>query len=76
MRKKINHFEEEVQAVKKLFDIDMVMSFEEKHDVQVVRERDYQYYCFIDKKVYSSALTTLGALYFGISIYKELNSNE
>ena len=52
------------------FNLEELLSFQLNHDVQIIRDETYQYMCYIDKEVYATALTTLGALVYGIKIYK------
>ena len=44
----INYFKIEENNIKKLFDLDEILYFQKKHDVQIIREADYQYDCYID----------------------------
>lgn len=47
---KIDYFKEENELTKKLFDLDEIINFQMEHDVQIIRESDWQYICYIDKK--------------------------
>jgi len=67
----MNYFKEENNIARDLFDLEEILDFQLNHDVQIIRGEDYQYLCYIDKKVYTSALTPMGALTMGIKIYKE-----
>ena len=71
----IDYFKEENELTKKLFDLDEIISFQMKHDVQIIREADWQYMCYIDKKGYGSALTPVGALVLGIKQFKNHSLN-
>ena len=66
----IDYFKEENELTKKLFDLDEIISFQMEHDVQIIREADWQYMCYIDKKGFGSGLTTMGALVLGIKQFK------
>lgn len=69
----INYFEEENNTTKKLFNLDDILEFQLKHDVQIIRGEDYNYFCYIDKKVYGLGLTPIYALVCGIKLFKERN---
>ena len=69
----IDYFKEETQDTKMLFDLDEMLDFQLKHDIQIIRGADYQYMCYINKQAYFSALTPLGALVYGITKFKETN---
>lgn len=71
--KQINYFKEENENIRKLFNLEEVLKFQLNHDIQIIRGGDFQYDCYIDKENYSSGLTPMGALVFGIKIYKEKN---
>jgi hypothetical protein len=66
-----DHFQEENKIVRKLFDLESILSFQLKHDVQIIRGGDYQYQCFIDQEAHGTSLTPLGALVFGIKQFME-----
>ena len=61
----------EEQYVKKYLNIDLLLEFQKTHDVQVIREADYSYHCYIDKKAFGTAFTPMYALVFGINQYLE-----
>lgn len=67
----MDYFEEENELVRKLFNLEDIMVFNKQHDVQIIRGEDWQYGCYIDKECYYNALTHLGALVFGIKMYKD-----
>lgn len=71
----IDYFKEENELTKKLFDLDEIISFQMEHDVQIIREADWQYLCYIDKKGFGSGLTTMGALVIGIKQFKDHSLN-
>ena len=71
----IDYFKEENELTKKLFDLDEIISFQMEHDVQIIREADWQYMCYIDKKGFGSGLTTMGALVNGIKQFKDHSLN-
>ena len=66
-----DYFEQENEEVKKLFDLDKIIELQTNHDIQVIREADYNYMCYIDKEGYGSALTPMGALVFGIKQFEK-----
>ena len=67
----MDHFKQENEQTKKLFDLDYILEFQLKNDVQIIRGSDFQYDCYINKKVYTSSLTPLNALVIGIEKYKQ-----
>ena len=71
----MDYFLEENELTKKLFDLDEIISFQMKHDVQIIREADWQYMCYIDKKGFGSGLTPMGALVIGIKQFKDHSIN-
>lgn len=71
----IDYFKEENELTKKLFDLDEIISFQMKHDIQIIREADWQYMCYIDKKGFGSGLTPMGALVIGIKQFKYHSHN-
>lgn len=70
-----DHFIEENELTRQLFDLDEILSFQLEHDVQIIRGEDYQYLCYIDKKGYGVSLTTMGALVVGIKQFKNHTSS-
>ena len=66
----MNYFQQENESVKGQFDLDEVLAFTLKHDVQIIRGEDYSYQSYIDKKFYGTSLTPIHALWFGIQSYK------
>ena len=68
-----NLFVVENKAVQMSFDLDKILDFQLKHDIQIIRGEDYQYMCYIDKKVYAIALTPMFALVGGINTFIENN---
>jgi hypothetical protein len=72
---KIDYFKEENELTKKLFDLDEIINFQMEHDVQIIRESDWQYMCYIDNKGFGSGLTTMGALVLGIKQFKNHSLN-
>jgi hypothetical protein len=61
-----NFFEDENVLTRKFFDLEKLLDFQLKHDIQIIRGADYQYMCYIDGKVYAIALTPMNALAIGI----------
>lgn len=70
-----DYFIEENELVKKLFDLDEILSFQLEHNVEILRGGDYQYLCYIDGKGYGVSLTPMAALTIGIKQFKEHLSN-
>lgn len=70
-----DYFIEENELVKKLFDLDEILSFQLEHNVEILRGEDYQYLCYIDRKGYGTSLTPMGALTIGIKQFKEHQLN-
>jgi len=68
-----NHYIEEMAAIKKEFNLDDVLTFETKHDVQITRHSDYMYLCHIDGITCGLGLTMLGALVNGMAQFKKVN---
>lgn len=66
----IDYFKEENDLVRKLFDLDEVINFQMKHDVQIIRGADWQYMCYVNGSAFASGLTTMGALVFGMKQFK------
>jgi len=71
----IDYFKQENELIKNLFDLDEIIRFQMKHDVQIIKESDWQYMCYIDKKGFGSGLTTMGALVIGIKRFREHFTN-
>lgn len=71
----IDYLKEEIKLTEKLFDLGEIISFQMEHEVQIIREADWQYMCYIDKKGFGSGLTTLGALVIAIKQYKDHSLN-
>jgi len=68
-----DYINEENQAIKSFleYELDLFLEFQLKHDVQITRGEDFQYECRINSKIYSTSLTPLGALLYGIYHYIE-----
>ena len=71
----IDYFKKENELTKKLFDLDEIIRFQMEHDIQIIRGSDWQYMCYIDKEVFGSGLTTMGALVIGIKQFKKHSVN-
>ena len=69
----MNYIQEETADVREfLWDHkEDLIEFQLNHDVQIIRGNDYQYHCFIDKKVYATGLTTIGSLVYGYKKFKD-----
>lgn len=65
-----NFREQETIQVRQMFDLEEVLEFQAHNDVQIIRGPDYQYMCYINKKVYATALTPISALVLGIHLFK------
>jgi hypothetical protein len=72
----IDYFHEENELTRKLFDLDDIINFQFRHDIQIIREVDGQYMCYIDKKGYGCGLTTMGALVIGIKQFKNKQNDK
>lgn len=68
-----NEFELECEMIKSKFNLDEVIEFITIHDVQIIRGGDYQYGAYIDGDCYYNALTSIGAMWFGMKVFKKLN---
>lgn len=62
---------EENELTKQTFDLDEILAFQLKNNVQIIRSEDYQYMCYINKSVYATGLTPMFALSYGIKNFKE-----
>lgn len=69
----MNYFKEEITDTKKYFNLDEILEFQLKNDVQIIRGEDYQYMCYINNEVWATALTPMFALTFGIKFYMDKN---
>lgn len=66
-----DYFIEENEMTKQIFDLDEILAFQLKNDIQIIRGEDYQYMCYINKSVYGTGLTPMFALVYGIKCFKE-----
>lgn len=66
-----NYLEEENSIIRKRFNLEYVLEFQLRHDIQIIRGEDYQYLCWIDKVPYGTSLTPLMALIAGIDSYNK-----
>lgn len=66
-----NFFELEKQETLAHFKIEDIVEFSLLHDIQIIRDGDYQYSCYIDGECYVSSLTPLHAMWFGVQVYKK-----
>ena len=66
-----DYFLEEIDETRQMFDLDKILAFQLQHDVQIIRGEDYQYMCYINKKVYATSLTPMYALVYGIQVFKQ-----
>lgn len=60
----------------KKFNLDEILGFQLENDVQVIRAEDYNYLCYVNKKVYGLGLTPMYALVTGIELYKKQNTKK
>lgn len=54
-----------------MFDLDEILVFQLKNDIQIIRGEDYNYMCYINKSVYATGLTPMFALSYGIKKFKQ-----
>lgn len=66
---KIDYFQIEIDQSRKEFDIELMLSFQMKNDIQITRGLDYQYICWINGKSYAISLTFMDALTTGVNQY-------
>jgi hypothetical protein len=67
---------QENKITKEMFNLDEILEFQLENDVQIIRGEDYQYISYINKKVYSTGLTPMFALCYGIKKFKEQLNKE
>lgn len=72
----MNQFNQENELVKERFNLEDVLTFQSKHDIQIIRGNDYMYMCYIDKAVYATGLTPMHVLTIGIENYNNLKNND
>ena len=72
----MNLHQQEIHLVRKCFDLEQILEFQVKHDVQIIRLEDYNYICYIDKKGYGVSLTPIMALVKGIKQYQEMKTSK
>lgn len=61
---------EENAIVRKAFNLEDVLEFQLKNDVQILCDEDFNYQCYINKKIYAIGLTPMFALVYGILVFK------
>lgn len=61
-----NYIEEEAKETAKFFDLEKLLQYQQKHNIEVVRGMDLQYLCYVDGKVYAVSLTPMFALMAGV----------
>jgi hypothetical protein len=66
-----DHFEQEDNDVRRLFDLEKILSLTRNHSLQIIRGEDWQFMCYIDGKCHGTGLTTLGAMVYGIANYEK-----
>lgn len=67
----LDYFQSEIELTRKLFDLEQILDFQMKHDVQIIRGADWQYECYIDKACTNVALTPMMALVLGVHFYNQ-----
>ena len=67
---KADYFLEEIGETIEMFDLDEILSFQLRNNIQIIRGEDYQYMCYINGTVYATALTPMFALTYGIHLFK------
>ena len=71
-----DYFREENQLTKEIFDLDEILSFQLKNDVQIIRGEDFQYVCYINHSAFAISLTPMFALAYGIKYFKERKADK
>lgn len=71
-----DYFQDEIDQTVKQFDLEFILSFQLKHDIQIIRGEDWMYECWIDRKCYDNSLTPMYALVFGIENYLKQNNKK
>ena len=66
---KNDYLQQESKLIRRLFDLDEILKFQETHDIQIIRGADFVYQAWIDKVAYGTSLTPMGSLVFGIKSY-------
>lgn len=66
---------DENRQTEQSFNLPEIIDMQLDHDIQIIRGEDYQYMCYIDGKVYATALTPMYALAYGIKVFKERSKN-
>ena len=72
----MDYFKQENEITKELFDLDDILEFQLKHDIQIIRDEAYQYCCYINGEMYYIGMTFLGSLVTGVKIYEEYEKNK
>lgn len=68
-----DYFEKENELTKQIFDLDEILEFQLQNDVQILRGEDYQYVCFINRKIYATGFTPMFALIYGIKRFDDIS---
>ena len=71
----LDHLSDENRQTEQSFNLPEIIAMQLDHDIQIIRGEDYQYMCYIDGKVYATALTPMYALAYGIKVFKERSKN-
>lgn len=65
-----DYFSIETDDIKELFNLEEFLEFQSKHRLEVALGEDLQYMCYIDGKGWATGLTPLGAIVYGIKVFK------
>ena len=73
----MNYIKTEITQTKQFFDLNSILEFQLKNNIEIIRGLDLQYQCLINNKCYASSLTPLHSLVVGIKRFKddEINPN-
>lgn len=63
--------ERELTFIRRVFDLEELLEFQIKNDIQIIRGDDYQYQCYINGQCYANDLTPIGSLMTGIIQYNK-----
>ena len=74
MSELIDYIAEEVETTQRLFDLDDILEFQQRHCLEIIRGADYQYHLYIDRKAYGTSLTPMMALVAGMQAYRKMNA--
>lgn len=72
----LDFVESENQYVKDSFDLTDILDFSKTHQIEILREADYSYHCYIDKKAFGPSMTPLHALVWGIMQFRNISKSK